>query len=167
MIKMDYWIFSDGNGDGKDDRWLLSKDLSPLNYLQDLQAVSRLNLGGSSKDLVVAISPGALYTFDVTNPKPRDFPENPKQYPAKTFTSLGLSDTDLAIKVEVEGTLAYVLFTDKVAVIDISDPDNSYLSTVITGIGSGLRWLTVKDGLVYTPSDRMEFTFRSGEPSSR
>jgi RHS repeat-associated protein len=136
--------YYDGDHDGHDDRLLAMKDLSPAGYPSDVKAVSGVLIRGSSKDLAVEVGGNRLWIFDVTNPSA------PAQYPSKTFAELGLEETDTARRIELEGTTVYVMFENKVAVVDISDPSNPYIATVITGIGTGLRWIAVQDGFVYT-----------------
>lgn len=136
--------FSDQNGDGSDDRVLIRKNLQPTQLPADLKAVSGLSIEAQTKDLVVAVGGNNFWLTDVT------IPNIPNQYPAKTFAQLGLSAEDQARQVEVEGTLAYVRFDNKVAVIDFSNPASPYLSTVINYEGSALRWFAVSDGFIYT-----------------
>jgi len=136
--------FYDGNNDGSDDRVLVRKNLQPSGLLADVKAAPGLIIGAATKDLTVAVGGNHLWIFDTTNPA------NPTQYTSKTFSEMGLSGLDMARQVEIEGTLAYVRFDNKVAVIDFSNPESPYLSTVITGLGDNLRWFTVTDGFIYT-----------------
>src|SRR6185369_1783921 len=68
---------------------------------------------------------------------------------SRSFSDMGLG-SDYARRMDVEGTLAYVMFTDRVAVIDFSDPSRPFVSSVIRDLGTNLRWMAVRDGFVYT-----------------
>src|SRR5678815_93107 len=94
-------------------------------------------------DLAVLLGGDRLWIFNVTNPRA------PQQYTSVSFSELGLGNS-LARRMEVDGTTAYVMFPDKVAVIDFSDPNRPYVSSVITDIGTDLRWIAVVDGFVFT-----------------
>src|SRR6185295_11831625 len=85
-----------------------------------------------------------LWIFNVANPSA------PVQYPSKSFAELGL--TGIARWLEVEGTLAYAVIDNDVAVIDFADPANPRLVSRMTGLGSHLSGLAVKDGFIYTLS---------------
>jgi RHS repeat-associated protein len=135
--------FFDGDGNGYDDRVLAVRDLAPTGIAQDVRAVPTVNLNGHSTDLAVLLGSNRLWIFDVTNPR------DPHQYPSRSFDDMGLG-LDFARRMEVEGTLAYVMFSDRVVVIDFSDPTRPFVSSTITGIGNGLRWLAVRDGFIYT-----------------
>lgn len=135
--------FSDGNGDGFDDRVIASPTLSPAGFGLDVRAISDVNFHGQEIDLAVMLGSDRLWIFNVTNPRA------PQQYTSFSFSELGLGNS-LARRMEVDGTTAYVMFPDKVAVIDFSDPNRPYLSSTITDIGTDLRWIDVVDGFVYT-----------------
>lgn len=135
--------FSDLNANGIDDRVLVDIDPTPLSFMFDVEAVSQLQIQGATKDLAVGVS-SHLWIYDVTQPR------NPLGYQAKSFEQLGLPAGILGKQVEVEDTLVYVMFDDRIAVFDISNPDNPYLTTVIEGLGGGLKRLIVRDGLIYT-----------------
>jgi RHS repeat-associated protein len=137
--------FTDEDHNGFDDRIVTMTDLTPVGYPVDVKAVSKVKLGGIEKDLVLYLGPTRLWIFDVTNP------EDPRYQSSPSFTDLG-GPGDYARHIEVEDTLAYVLFSDRVVVIDFHDPRNPIISSTITGIGTNLRWLTVKEGFVYTLS---------------
>jgi len=136
--------YYDGDNNGRDDRVLVTKDLIPAGYPVDIKAESGLLISGVTKDLAVELGVDRFWIFDVTNPAA------PTQYPSKTFVDLGLDATDAARRIELEDKLLYVMFSDKVAVIDISDPSKPYVTTTITGLGTGLRWIAVQDGFIYT-----------------
>lgn len=136
--------YYDGNSDGRDDRVLAMKDLNPVGYALDIKAVAGVIISGASKDLAVELGQDRFWIFDVTNPAA------PTQYPSRTFAELGMAPTDTARRIELEDKLLYVMFNDKVAVIDISDPTHPYVTTTITGLGSGLRWFAVQDGFIFT-----------------
>ena len=135
--------FSDGTGDGYDDRVLASSNLSPAGLALDVRAISSVNFHSQAIDLAVLLGGDRLWIFNVTNPRA------PQQYTSASFSELGLGNS-LARRMEVDGTTAYVMFPDKVAVIDFSDPNRPYVSSVITDIGTDLRWIAVVDGFVYT-----------------
>jgi len=136
-------VFSDGNNDTYDDRVLAAKDLSPAGFALDVRAIPSVNLLGQATDLSVLLGGERLWIFNVTNPR------DPIPYPSRSFADMGLGP-DLARRMDVEGTLAYVMFTNKVAVIDFSDPARPFVSSTITDIGDNLRWVSVRDGFVYT-----------------
>ena len=134
--------FSDSNSDGKDDRVLSDGTPVPQAIFADIKGVSQIQIQGAIRDLAVGVS-SHLWVYNVTDPK------NPAPYAAKSFAELGLPAGSIGRQVEIEDTLVYVMFEDRVAVFDISDPNNPYMTTMITGL-SGLKRFVVKDGLIYT-----------------
>ena len=135
--------FTDGNGDGFDDQVLASTNLNPAGFAVDVRAIANVNLNGQDIDLAVFLGADRLWIFNVKNPRA------PQQYTSFSFSQLGVGNS-LARRMEVDGTTAYVMFPDKVAVIDFSDPNWPYLSSTITDIGTDLRWIDVVDGFVFT-----------------
>jgi RHS repeat-associated protein len=138
-----YLTFTDNDGDTFDDHLLAAKDLNPAGIALDVRAVPSVNLLGQATDLAVLLGAERLWIFDVTNPR------DPHPYASRSFAQMGLGP-DYARRMDVEGTFAYVMFTDKVAVIDFSDPSRPFVSSVITDLGTNLRWVAVRDGFVYT-----------------
>ena len=136
-------VFTDNNGDTWDDNLLAAKDLNPAGIALDVRAVPSINLLGQATDLAVLLGVDRLWIFNVTNPR------DPQPYVSRSFSDMGLGP-DYARRMDVEGTLAYVMFTNKVAVIDFSDPARPFVSSTITDIGDNLRWMAVRDGFVYT-----------------
>ncbi len=136
-------VFTDRNGDGNDDHLLASANLNPQGLAVDVRAVPNVNLHGQATDLAVLLGYDRLWIFDVTNPR------NPQPFTSRSFSDMGLG-TDYAKRFEVEGTLAYVMFNDKVAVIDFSNPSLPFVSSTISDLGTDLRWLAVQDGFIYT-----------------
>ncbi|HEX8184497.1 MAG TPA: DUF6531 domain-containing protein, partial [Blastocatellia bacterium] len=133
----------DTNGDKLDERLLTATNLEPPGLVVDVRALPGLILNGQSKDVAVLLGAERMWFFDVTNPR------SPQPFPSVSFKDLGLGQ-GYAIRMDVEDALAYVMFTDKVAVIDFSDPRKPVVSATITNLGTGLRWVGVKDGFVYT-----------------
>ncbi len=129
--------------DGIDDRLIGTKDLSPSGFAIDVRAVPRVTIGGQTLDLALLLGVDRLWLFNATNPR------DPQPYVSRSFADLGLP-VGTARRMDVEGTLAYVMFADRVAVIDFSDPAHPFVSAVIDGLGSDLRWISVRDGFVYT-----------------
>jgi RHS repeat-associated protein len=129
--------------DGIDDRLIGTKDLSPAGFAVDVRTAPGLTLNGQSTDIALLLGADRLWLFNVTNPR------DPQAYPSRSFAEMGLAAGN-ARRMDVEGTLAYVMFADKVAVIDFSDPARPYLTAVITDLGSDLRWISVRNGFVYT-----------------
>ncbi|HEY0730460.1 MAG TPA: Ig-like domain-containing protein, partial [Pyrinomonadaceae bacterium] len=144
---------------GFDDRVLTMTDLNPAGFALDLRAVPRVVVGGTEKDLALLLGQTRLWIYDVTNPAAPQYLSSP------LFTDLG-GPSDYARRIEVEGTLAYVMFSDSVLVIDFHDPANPIISSTITGIGTNLRWLAVKDGFVYTLSGEGRLNVSIGRAAS-
>lgn len=144
---------------GFDDRVVVMTDLTPAGFGVDVRAVSKVLIGGAEKDLTLMLGQTRLWIYDVTNPT------DPQFRSAPLFTDLG-GPTDYARRIDVEGTLAYVMFSDRVVVIDFHDPLNPVISSTITGIGTNLRWLTVKDGFVYTLSSEGRLNVSIGRAAS-
>jgi hypothetical protein len=129
--------------DGIDDRLIGTKDLTPSGLALDVRAVPRVTVGGQTLDLALLLGVDRLWLFNATNPR------DPQPYTSRSFADLGLT-VGAARRMDVEGTLAYVMFADRVAVIDFSDPAHLFVSAVINGLGNDLRWISVRDGFVYT-----------------
>ena len=131
--------FFDGDNNGSDDRVLSRTPFAPAGFALDVRTTQQ-----QSRDLAVVLGLNRLWLFNVTNPA------QPTQYSSKSFAELGLNEVNAPLRMEVEGTIAYILFRNKVAVIDFSDPEHPALATTITGIGADVRALAVKDGFVYS-----------------
>lgn len=135
--------------DGMEDRLLLSatpKNVEPVAPILDVRAVSGAAVRNGRADLAVLLGYSRLWIFNVTNPM------QPTQYTSKTFAEMGV-DVGYARRLEVEGTLAYVLFPDRVVVFDFSDPEHPAHVATLDQVGNNLSWLAVKDGFVYTLSN--------------
>lgn len=128
---------------GIDGRVLAVRPVQPQENVLDVRAVPGLTRGGQSADLALVLGPRRIWAFDVTNAG------NPVQYPSRSFEELGVFAGN-ARRMEVEGTLAYVIFTDRVVVFDFGDPEHPARVATIEGLGDDMRWVTVKDGFVYT-----------------
>jgi RHS repeat-associated protein len=136
-----------GNEDNtRDQRVLAMKDLNPAGGVTDVRAVSKVNVKGKNTDLAVMLGAVRLWIWDVTDPR------NPTQFPSRTFAEMGAPDAGYAKRMEIEGTLAYVMFTDKVVVFDFSDPAKPARVATIDNIGANLYSLSVKDGFIYSLS---------------
>lgn len=133
--------------DEKEDRLLLAqpKPLEPSANVIDVRAVADANIKGGRQDLALLLGYSRLYIFNVTNPT------EPAQYTSKTFAAMGV-DAGLARRMEVEGTLVYVTFADRVAVLDFSDPENPALVATLDQLGGNLNSVAVRDGFIYTLS---------------
>ncbi|MBV8859487.1 MAG: Ig-like domain-containing protein [Acidobacteria bacterium] len=135
--------------DGRDDRYLQGppgKEVVPAAPVIDVRAVSGVMVGTQRTDLAVLLGNSRLWVFNVTNPSA------PVQYTSKSFAELGV-DAGFARRLEVEGTLAYVIFADRVAVFDFADPEHLAHVATLDGVGDNLSWLAVKDGFIYTISN--------------
>lgn len=133
--------FFDADNNGLDDRILSVSNFNPLGFAIDVKAESQVSLNGQVRDLAVYLTSNRLWIFNVTNPR------TPQQYNSVTFESLGLPSG--ATSLEMEGRYVYVMFPDRIAVIDIGSPDTPFVTSVITGIGSNLRRFAVRDGFIY------------------
>ncbi len=146
--------FMAGGANGTDARVAANLDSTPVSGFADIKAVAGLQIQGMNKDIAVGVV-DRLFIFDVTDPGgPKQLPvplQNESQKPAKTFTELGVPSEfgSYGKQVEIEGTLVYVMFDNGVAVFDISNPEDPYLTTLIRGL-SGLRYMAVQDGYIYT-----------------
>ncbi|MDT7780152.1 MAG: hypothetical protein QOC99_2664 [Acidobacteriota bacterium] len=138
--------FFDTNNNGHEDRLLATVPLNPTGYLVDVRAVKDVQYKGQTLDLAIGLGADRLWIFNATNPNA------PVQYPSRSFEQLGLGDAGNARRMEVEDHFAYIIFASKVAVIDFSNPENPIRVSTITNVGDDLRWITVKDGFVYTLS---------------
>jgi RHS repeat-associated protein len=147
--------FIPGGQNGRDKRVTADYDSTPVSGFVDVEAAAGLQIQGATKDIAVGVA-GRLFIFDVTQPNdPKQYPlrqnEIDPQQPAKFFSELGvpLEVGSFGRQVEIEGTLVYVMFENGVGVFDISNPNEPYLTTLIRGL-TGLRYLAVKDGFIYT-----------------
>ena len=139
----------------KDARVKVDETPLPVSGFYDVKAVGGMQLQGETKDIAVGVAAN-LWIFDVSNPnEPEQFPKklNPddEQQPAKSFAELGvpIEIGTTGKQVEIEETLVYVMFDNGIAVFDISNPGNPYLTTLIRGL-PGLRRFVVKDGFIYS-----------------
>lgn len=145
--------FYPGGQDGKDFRVAADKAPLPVSSFYDLKAVGGMQIQGQSTDIAVGVA-GGLWIFNISNPaSPKQYPIDPNtpQQPAKTFAELGVPVEfgEYGKQVEIEDTLVYVMFDNGIAVFDISNPNNPYLTTAIRGL-TGLRRFAVKDGFIYS-----------------
>jgi RHS repeat-associated protein len=137
--------YVDTQSAGHDDRRLAFMDLEPAGLVQDVRAVQKVNVGGKNTDLAVILGGNRLWIFDVTDPF------HPTQYPSRSFAEMGLQ-VGIPRRMDVEGTLAYVFFTDQIVVFDFSDPTKPVRVATLTGVGTNISGLTVKDGFIYSLS---------------
>ena len=128
---------------GIDDRVIGTKDLVPAGFAVDVKTAPGLTVSGHSTDIALLLGSDRLWLFDVTNPR------SPQAYPSRPFAEMGLT-VGAARRLDVDGTLAYVMFSDRIVVIDFSNPAHPFVTAVITGLGNDLRWVSVEDGFVYT-----------------
>ncbi|HKU76413.1 MAG TPA: Ig-like domain-containing protein [Pyrinomonadaceae bacterium] len=133
----------DANGDSLDDRLIGTRDLDPAGFAVDVRTAPARMVNGQSTDIAALLGSDRLWLFNVTNPR------SPQPYPSRSFAEMGLGG-HVARRMDLEDTLLYVMFADRVAVIDFSDPSNLVVRGVITDLGSDLRWISVRDGFVYT-----------------
>lgn len=148
--------FFDSNQDDLDDRLLGQKDFAPAFSPLDVKSQAQVPLTGSTADLTVYLTTTLFWIFNVNNPR------NMTQYGAVRFSDFGLSGDAKAL--EFEDHYVYVLFSDKIAVFDIKNPEQPYLSSVITGIGTDLSRFTVRNGIVYTLSNTTGIRVSTGRP---
>ncbi|HJQ33118.1 MAG TPA: Ig-like domain-containing protein [Pyrinomonadaceae bacterium] len=128
-----------------DDRIFALKPVDPKTDAPTMvKTVPDVFVGTGRVDLAVLLGSHRLWIFDVTQPG------RPVQYTSKSFDELGI--TGSARYLDVEGTLAYVAVDNDIVVIDFSDPENPHQSVRLTGVGSNLRSLAVKDGFIYSLS---------------
>jgi RHS repeat-associated protein len=139
--------FWDEDNDGRDDRVLELWELEPAGLTRDVKALSGVPIKGRTMDVAVVLGNTRLWIFDATNP--RDL----KQYTSRTFEDLGIDDLGYAMRMDVEGSLAYVIFQNHIAVVDFSDPEHPARVATIESAGVGMKAVAVKDGFVYTLSD--------------
>jgi RHS repeat-associated protein len=157
--------FFDTNHNGRDVRVLMTTPLSPAGFLVDVRAVSGVQYKGQTIDVAVGLGAERLWIFNATNPN------QPTQYTSRTLAELGFGDAGYARRMEVEGTFAYIIFANKVGVVDFSDPERPIRVSTITNVGDDLRWISVKDGFVYTLSggtgERAGLNVSIGRPVSQ
>lgn len=143
--------FLDTDDTGTDDRVFDMKAVDPPDGAPTrVKAVSGILVGGQPKDLALALGANRLWIFDVTDPV------NLSQYPSRTFQEMGLDDADGASWFDVEGTLAYVVMSDRIVVIDFKDPANPRVVAVITDVANSNTSIAVKDGFIFTTSPGVE-----------
>jgi len=139
--------FLDIDGGAVDDRVLQMKPVEPPDSAPTrVRAVSNVLINGDRKDLALALGANRLWILDVTDPV------NMSQYPSRTFQEMGLSDADGASWFDVEGTLAYVVMSNRIVVIDFKDPANPRVVAVIANVANNNTSIAVKDGFIYTTS---------------
>jgi RHS repeat-associated protein len=138
--------FYDADGNGRDDRVLTLWELEPVGYPRDVRARSNLQIKGRTMDIAVVLGLDRLWIFDATDPR------NIRQYPSRTFADMGFDYLGYASRIDVEGTLAYVIFPDHVGVIDFSEPEHPARVATIASAGAGMKSISVKDGFIYTLS---------------
>ncbi|MGH9900699.1 MAG: Ig-like domain-containing protein, partial [Pyrinomonadaceae bacterium] len=143
--------FEDTNADGADDRVLARTTHPHGDSPLWVRALSGVPVGSGRRDLALAASPARLTVYDVTMQAPAKAGDviRPAVASSRTFEEMGLGRGG-AKYLEVEGTLAYVAFPDRVAVVDFSDPSSPRLVAAVEGVGHNLGALAVKDGFIYT-----------------
>ena len=138
---------SDFDGDGLDDRVVIRKPLEPAAFPREVQART-VKIKGRDTDLAVVLGYNRLWLFDVTDTAA------PRQYPSKSFAEMGFGDElGYAVRMDVEETLAYIIFPNHIGVVDFSDPANPARVATIASAGAGMKWVAVKDGFIYTLSN--------------
>ncbi|MFN0125037.1 MAG: Ig-like domain-containing protein, partial [Blastocatellia bacterium] len=151
----------DANTDGADDRILSVTDLpvEPGETNPDrprrMRAVAGMLVGPRRIDLALLLGARRLWTYDISMSTGGQTIA-PVLMASRTMEQLGFGATDTPGWVEIENGLAYVAFNNYIGVIDFSDPANPRGVGRIgyTGgtLGSALRGLAVRDGLVYSLS---------------
>ena len=128
-----------------DDRIFPFKVVDPKTAAPSIvKTVQDVFVGTGRVDLALMLGYNRLWIFDVTQAG------RPVQYTSKSFEEMGIQGS--ARYMDIEGTLAYVAVDNDIAVIDFSDPANPHLSVRLSGVGSNLRALAVKDGFIYSLS---------------
>jgi RHS repeat-associated protein len=134
------------DADGKDDRLLNALGVDPRTAMPSMVRLAKdvLVKGGQRKSLAVMMGSNRLWIFDAS------VMGFPVQYPSKAFADLGIQGS--ARYFDIEGSLAYVIVDNDIVVIDFSDPANPRQAARLTGVGTSLRALAVKDGFIYSLS---------------
>jgi RHS repeat-associated protein len=128
-----------------DDRIFALKPVDPKTATPMMvKTIQDVFVGTSRVDLALLLGANRLWIFDATTPG------HPVQYASKSFDEMGIQGS--ARYFDVEGTLAYVVVDNDIVVIDFSDPTNPHQAVRLTGVGSNLRSLAVKDGFIYSLS---------------
>lgn len=130
--------------DGTDPRVLNRLPVNPAGEPRFIRVVEDIPVQGERIPLAVMLGYDRFWIFNVSDP------QHPVQYPSKSLAELGV--TGFARWLEIEGTLAYTVIDNDVAVIDFADPANPRLVSRLTGLGSHLSGLAVKDGFIYSLS---------------
>jgi RHS repeat-associated protein len=128
-----------------DDRIFPFKVVDPKTAAPSIvKTVQDVFVGTGRVDLALLLGYNRLWIYDVTQAG------RPVQYTSKSFAEMGIQGS--ARYMDIEGTLAYIVVDNDIVVVDFSDPENPHLSTRLTGVGSNLRALAVKDGFIYSLS---------------
>ncbi|HVF51414.1 MAG TPA: Ig-like domain-containing protein [Pyrinomonadaceae bacterium] len=148
------WAGSDGGG--YDFRVLGHKPVAPVGNVLEVRAVSGITFREPATgqtpshtrtgDLAVALGATRLWFFDVSTPTAI------AQLPSHAFSDLGIN-AGYAKRMEVEGTIAYIIFTDKIVAIDFKDPRHPVHLATVSNVGDDLRWVSVHDGFIYSLSN--------------
>ncbi|HEY0174646.1 MAG TPA: Ig-like domain-containing protein, partial [Pyrinomonadaceae bacterium] len=149
----------DSTGEKVDDRILARTDLTPEAKPLRLRAVSNVQIpkydaaGNSSgvrhADLALVFGGQRFWVFDVTQPGPEAAVIGHTQLSTRSWAELDPELTAGASWVDIEGTLLYATFGDKVVVVDFSDPKRPRVIAKVAGLGSASR-IAVKDGFIFT-----------------
>jgi RHS repeat-associated protein len=153
----------DLNGDQVDERILARTELTPSAKPLRIRAVSNVEVpkydaaghpsGVKLADLALIFNGQRFWIFDVTMEQPQGGQApgviSHTQLSSKVWTDLDRELTGTARSVDVEGTLLYATFGDKVAVIDFSDPTRPRVIGKVAGLGDAGP-VVVKDGFIYT-----------------
>lgn len=139
-----------------DDRIISFTPLSPEDSPRIVRTVAGAQVpreGGGTKtaDLAVVFGFTRMWLFDVTM-SPSEQHVQPVPYPSKSFQELDPELTGNARNCEVEGTLAYIAFDNRIAVIDFSDPANPRVIAKIDNLNLGASSVAVRGGFIYTLS---------------
>lgn len=146
--------YSEG-AEGKDSRVIVDEQIGfPLSF-SDIKTTN-LQTEGATRTIAIGAS-DRLILFDITTPQqvvqyPRPLPNEPQKQP-EDFAKLGVpvSFGTIARQIEIEDSLAYVMFDNGMGVFDISNPNEPYLTTLINDLRS-LKDFAVQDGFIYAIS---------------
>ncbi|HEY0386096.1 MAG TPA: Ig-like domain-containing protein, partial [Pyrinomonadaceae bacterium] len=109
-----------------------------------IRVAPQIPVNNQATDLALLTSGDRLWIFNINDPV------NPVQYTSSTLSQLGINGFPRFL--EIEGTLAYIIVNNEIAVVSFADPEHPRLMTTISGIGTNVTSLAIKDGFIYSVS---------------
>jgi RHS repeat-associated protein len=109
-----------------------------------IRVAQNVLLNNKATNLALLVAPNRLWIYKI------DDPVSPVAYTPHTLAELGINGNPRYL--EIEGTLAYIIVDNNVAVVSFADPDHPRLMTTIQGIGTNPTSIAVKDGFIYSVS---------------